>query len=664
MQLGVCYYPEQWRPDWWADDARRMREMGITYVRIAEFAWSVMEPAPGRLEWDWLDRAIETLHAEGLKVVLGTPTATPPKWLVDAQPEILAVDAQGQTRGFGSRRHYCFSSPEYREQSARIVRLMAERYGEHPAVAVWQTDNEYGCHDTVLSYSPAARAAFRRWLRARYASVEALNRAWGTVFWSQCYGSFEAVDPPVGAVTEANPAHRLDYRRFASDEVVSYNRAQVDIIRALSPGRPVAHNYMGFFTEFDHHAVSRDLDIASWDSYPLGFTQDRAGLSEHDKRRWMRTGHPDIPAFHHDLYRAMCQGRWWVMEQQPGPVNWAPWNPAPEDGMVRVWTWQAFAHGAEVVSYFRWRQVRYGQEQMHAGLHRPDRALDQGGLEATQVANELQSVRDTLGHDLTGLAVQPRVALLFDYQAQWMAQIQPQGADYHVIEECFRAYSALRGLGLDVAVLPSQADLAGYALIVLPASLHVSDELAQALTISSAQVVVGARSGSKTARLSIARPLPPGPLVDLLGVTVLRVESLPPGVVDTAGFGEVTLNLQRWRERLDCHAAEIDARYADGCPALVRHGRARYLAGSPDVDGWSHVLARAAADAGLPTQRLPDGLRVSHIGGLAIACNFSGDVLEWAPAGAATVVLGDRLLPPRGVSIWRLNAPTKSDGLL
>jgi beta-galactosidase len=153
MQLGVCYYPEHWSTDWWEDDARRMREMGIAWVRIAEFAWSVIEPGPGRLEWDWLDRAVETLHAQGLKVVMGTPTATPPKWLVDAHPDILAVDADGRTRGFGSRRHYCFSSPAWREQSARIVRLMAERYGKHPAVAAWQTDNEYGCHDTVLSYS-------------------------------------------------------------------------------------------------------------------------------------------------------------------------------------------------------------------------------------------------------------------------------------------------------------------------------------------------------------------------------------------------------------------------------------------------------------------------------------------------------------------------------
>jgi beta-galactosidase len=658
MELGVCWYPEQWPAKWWADDARRMREMGIGWVRIGEFAWSVIEPSAGELHWDWLDRAIATLHGEGLKVVLGTPTATPPKWLCDAHPDILAVDAHGRPRGFGSRRHYCFSSLAYREQSARIVRLMAERYGQHEAVAAWQTDNEYGCHDTVLSYSPAARAAFRRWLVERYGDINALNKSWGTVFWSQCYRSFDEIDAPVGTVTEAHPAHRLDYRRFASDEVVAYNRAQVEIIRAHSPGRPVAHNYMGFFTDFDHHAVSNDLDIASWDSYPIGFTQDRAHLSEADKRRWMRTGHPDIPAFHHDLYRGMCKGRWWVMEQQPGPVNWAPWNPAPEDGTVRLWTWQAFAHGAEVVSYFRWRQAPFAQEQMHAGLNRPDRSLDQGGIEATQVGEELRALRASNGlATLDRLPVTPRVALLFDYASHWMGDIQPQGAGYSVVHECFRAYSALRGLGLDVDVLPSNGALDGYALIVLPALLHVSEPLAAALTASTAQLVVGARSGSKSQHLSIAEPLPPGLLTELLGVRVLRVESLPPGHADVVAYGNAELTLQHWRERLACTTAQAEAKFADGSAAVTRHGRARYLAGCTDIAGWSTVLARAAAEAGLRSRPLPEGLRISRIGSLEIACNFADRETTWMPDAPARALSGGATLPPRGVSVWQAAAP-------
>ena len=278
MKLGCCYYPEHWPESIWAEDARRMRKMGLSLVRIGEFAWSRIEPEPGHYDWDWLDRAIDTLAAAGLKVILGTPTATPPKWLLDSMPDMVAIDENGRPRGFGSRRHYCFSHEGYRAECRRIVTALATRYGNHPAIVIWQTDNEYGCHDTVLSFSVAAAAAFRNWLAARYGAVEALNAAWGNVFWSMEYRAFAEIDPPHLTVTEANPAHWLDYRRFASDQVVSFNREQVDILSALSPGRDITHNFMGFFTEFDHHAVGgRDIDVATWDSYPLGYPSNSSG---------------------------------------------------------------------------------------------------------------------------------------------------------------------------------------------------------------------------------------------------------------------------------------------------------------------------------------------------------------------------------------------------
>jgi beta-galactosidase len=182
--LGVCYYPEHWDEARWAEDAARMAALGLSWVRIGEFAWSRLEPAPGRLDWDWLDGAMETLGDAGLKVVLGTPTATPPRWLVNRMPDMLPVDRQGRPRGFGSRRHYDFAHMGYREECRRFVRLLAERYGRHPALGAWQTDNEYACHDTVLSYSSRRAQAFRAWLAQRYQSPEAMNRAHGNVFWS------------------------------------------------------------------------------------------------------------------------------------------------------------------------------------------------------------------------------------------------------------------------------------------------------------------------------------------------------------------------------------------------------------------------------------------------------------------------------------------------
>ena len=349
-ELGVCYYPEHWPEDQWARDAAQMREIGLSWVRIGEFAWSQIEPTPEAFNWKWLDRAIDILGKAGLKVVLGTPTATPPRWMMDKHPDMLAVDKEGRPRKFGSRRHYCFSHDAYREESVRITQKIAERYGSNPYIKAWQTDNEYGCHDTIISYSQAAASAFRIWLKDKYKTVNMLNTLWGNVFWSMEYNDFEQIDLPNLTVTEANPAHVMDFRRFSSEQVVKFNRAQCDVLRNFTD-KPLIHNYMGRITEYNHFAVGADLDIASWDSYPLGFLEDRSDQGDKFKHKFMRQGDPDFQAFHHDLYRAVGKGRWWVMEQQPGPVNWAPYNPAPLPGMVRLWTWEAIAHGAEVVSY-------------------------------------------------------------------------------------------------------------------------------------------------------------------------------------------------------------------------------------------------------------------------------------------------------------------------
>lgn len=285
--LGVCYYPEHWPEAQWAEDAARMAALGLTWVRIGEFAWSRLEPARGDLRFDWLDQAIEVLGEAGLKVALGTPTATPPRWVLSRHPDMLAVDQEGQPRRFGSRRHYCFSHSGYRDECARIVELLARRYGRNRHVGAWQADNEYGCHDTTLSYSAAAAAAFRDWLGQTYQSPDALNRAWGNVFWSMDYASFDEVELPNLTVTQANPAHEMAFRRFASNEVASFNRLQVEIIRRHSDA-PIAHNFMGRIVEFDHFAVGADLDIASWDSYPLGFLEDRLEVSADHKRRYLR----------------------------------------------------------------------------------------------------------------------------------------------------------------------------------------------------------------------------------------------------------------------------------------------------------------------------------------------------------------------------------------
>jgi beta-galactosidase len=647
----------------WKDDAARMKALGIEQVRIAEFAWSRIEPSPGEYDWGWLDRAIETLGAQGLKVVMCTPTATPPKWLIDRHPDILPVGADGQVRGFGSRRHYDFSSPTYFEASKAICEAVASRYGKHPAVAYWQTDNEYGCHQTVVSYSPAAVARFREWLKARYGSIKALNEAWGTVFWSMEYRGFDEIDAPIGTVTEAHPSHRLDYRRFASDELKRYNRMQVEIIREHSPGRPIAHNFMQLFTEFDHYKVADDLDVASWDSYPLGALEEQWYEPE-VKAKYLRTGHPDFASFNHDLYRGMSKLPFWVMEQQPGPVNWAKFNPAPLPGMVRLWSWEAFAHGAGCVSYFRWRQAPFAQEQMHAGLNTPDNRLDIGGSEAERVAHEIRAVAQA---DVAGDGdITTPVALVFDYEAKWLFEVQPQGADFHYPRFVVEYYSALRALGFDVDIVSTHASLEGYKLIVVPSLPVVPEDLVRQLERSRAHIVLGPRTGSKTVDLQIPANLPPGPLASLMPARVWRVDSMRPNVTPRVTFsGSVPQGHARhWRDLLDVdpsrvgqEAMQVRAVFSDGHPAYVKHGAMHYLASFFDEASTQALFARIANEAGLAPTHLGDAVRVSRRGGLTWVFNYGPDVHQLpAEIPQDAFVIGSHAVEPQGVAAYRTHA--------
>jgi beta-galactosidase len=648
--LGVCYYPEHWPESQWTEDAERMAGLGLTHVRIGEFAWSRLEPKRGAYDFDWLRRAIDTLHGAGLKVVLGTPTATPPKWLVDEMPDMLPVGADGSVRGFGSRRHYDFSHDGYLEESKRITLALAKAFGQHPGICAWQTDNEYDCHNTTLSYSAAARSGFQKWLQRKYQSPDALNRAWGTVFWSMEISEFSEVELPNLTVTEANPAHVMDFRRYASEMVVRFNKAQADIIRAHSPGRDVIHNFMGRTLAFDHFAVGADLDISSWDSYPLGFLEDRSDQDDAWKRQFAHAGDPDFQAFHHDLYRATSKGRWWVMEQQPGPVNWAPHNPAPRDGMVRLWSWEAFAHGAETVSYFRWRQAPFAQEQMHAGLLRPDSVEAEGHREAAQVAGELAKLDGELD-DKAGLA---DVAIVFDYASAWAWEIQPQGREFDYFRLVFDFYRTLRRLGLSVDFVAADTpSLEGYGLVVIPGLFTWSQALIEAIRAHEGRVLIGPRSGSKTADFAIPEALPPALPDDILSVRVSRIETLRADTpVPVKGVGTIRF----WREYLEVGADTGTILIAeDGVPALVAKGNHYYLGGWPDEDLLLSILRGLSEQTGLAMRELPDGVRLRRHGQHVFALNYGTEPFDLADIGwSRGVLLGEAVLAPSGVAVARL----------
>ncbi|MEM1049799.1 MAG: beta-galactosidase, partial [Pseudomonadota bacterium] len=384
-------------------------------------------------------------------------------------------------------------------------------------------------------------------------------------------------------------------------------------LRSLSRA-PLIHNYMGRVLSFDHFAVGADLEIASWDSYPLGFLSERLEASDDHKRRFLRQGDPDFQAFHHDLYRAIGRGRWWVMEQQPGPVNWAPFNPAPLPGMVRLWSLEAFAHGAEVVSYFRWRQAPFGQEQHHAGLVRPDNADAPGLAEARTVADEIADLPPP------GEQASP-VAIVFDYASAWAWETQPQGADFDYFGLVFDVYRALRRAGLSIDILPPDtADLSGYRLVLLPGLATVSPALRAAIGKAEGIVLAGPRTNTKTEEFAIPVPLPP----DLPGLaaTVAHVESLPPTVdVPLSGGG----GFAHWFEHLETPIEPL-LTTEEGAPALVDTDGLWYLAGWPDRNAFDRIVGMAAKAAGLETERLAENVRVRDCGSVRFVFNYGTDV--------------------------------------
>ncbi|MBM3577738.1 MAG: beta-galactosidase [Alphaproteobacteria bacterium] len=646
QRLGVCYYPEHWPESRWREDAELMKGIGLSFVRIGEFAWSRLEPGEGAYDFAWLGRAIDALDHAGLKIVLGTPTATPPKWLVDKMPDMAALDAEGRARKFGSRRHYCFSHEGYAQECERIVERLAHAFGGHPAIAAWQTDNEYGCHDTVLSYSPSALRAFRKWCEAKYRSIEMLNTAWGNVFWSMEYRSFDEIELPNLTVTEANPSHLMDFQRFSSDQVIAFNRRHAQIIRRHAPGATILHNFMGSFVDFDHYALSDDLDLVAWDSYPLGFLE-RSSHGDDFKLRYMRVGDPDFQAFHHDLYRACGRGRWQVMEQQPGPVNWAPWNPAPAEGAVRLWTFEAFAAGAETVSYFRWRQAPFAQEQMHEGLLLPNAAPNEGYHAVVRISKELAAL------DARVETVRAPVALIFDYESAWAWRIEPQGQDFSYFDLVLSIYRGLRRAGLSIDVVPpTAAAVAECKLIVVPALFAPSQEFTEALAKSGATILLGPRAGSKTADFQIPADLPPGVLRSLIDIRVKRVESLRSGArVPVSEFGAFV----RWREFLIVgENVERELTSDDGKIALARRDNVFYLSGWPDEELLKSVLRRIFQAARIPTLDLPEDIRIRDNGAMRYIFNYGAETTDIsALIGEETLLLGERLLEPCGVAAFR-----------
>jgi beta-galactosidase len=609
-RLGAAYYPEQWPRERWETDARLMAEAGLAVARIGEFAWARLEPRAGDFDFDWLDDAIATLAAAGLEVILGTPTAAPPAWLVQRHPEILPLRADG-VQPFGHRRHYCPNQPAFREATERIVTRLAERYGRDERVVAWQIDNELGGR----CYCDVCRAAFHAWLRRRYESLDVLNEIWGTAFWSQVYDDWAQIPlpetaaiPPNGFLRNSpNPGLALDFRRFTSDSLIDFLRLQASIIRArATAGQPITHNLMGFkFGEIDYHALASGLDVVSWDNYPLL-----------DPR-----GNWSTPALSSDAMRGLKAGPVWILEQQAGPLGWELLR-TPRRGDTRLLTWQAIAHGVELVCYFRWRTARFGTEQHWHGIVDANGRVGRRYDEVRRLAGEIAGLEDALD----GTTPEANVAVLHDYDSRFALQVQPTNSALAFEETLQRHYEALRRLGLGVDVVSPSADLSGYRLVVAP-SLHVVDETVAAALAAYVEdggvLVIGPRSGVKDRCNAVPEVPVPAWLSSLVGLEVVDYVSADTETHFGSSDGALGGSFRGWFEQLELSNAAPLALYGDGpfagtaavTTARAGSGRATYLAGAADVETHDGLDRPIGTASGLSLLDVPDGVEVVPLAG-------------------------------------------------
>ncbi|MFH9585687.1 beta-galactosidase [Streptomyces luteogriseus] len=660
LAFGGDYNPEQWPEGVWQEDVRLMREAGVTLVSVGIFSWALLEPSPGRYDFGWLDRLLDLLHEHGIRVDLGTPTVVPPVWFYRAHPEALPMTAEGVRYEFGSRAAICHSNADYRAAAATITTKLAERYGDHPALAMWHVHNEYGVPVSAC-YCDSCAAHFRRWLATTYGTVDAVNEAWGTAFWGQRYAALADINPPRITPAAVNPAQALDYKRFADATMRENFVAERDILHRLSPGVPVTTNFMTALSQcdsVDYWAWGREVDLVTNDHYLIT-----------DGRRT----HVNL-AMAADLTRSVAGGApWLLLEHSTSGVNWQPRNPAKAPGQMARNSLVHVARGSEGALFFQWRQSRRGAEKFHSAM------VPHGGTD-TRVWREVVELGASIQalSEIRGTRTEADVAVLWDWQSWWAQNLDWRpSVDHEARERADAFYEALYDRHLTVDFAHPEADVSRYPLVVVPA-LYLMTEAAgrnlKAYVEQGGTLVVSYFSGIVDEHDAVHEGAYPGPLRDVLGLTVEEFSPLLPGErVRVTGPDGTELAADVWTEFVVPRGAETVLTYADGLtaglPAVTRHrlgeGTAWYVSTRLGADGLDLLLGRAGEDARLaPRADLPRDVEVVRRTGTSgtylFAVNHTGTDVKVPLEAAGTELLtgeaatGHLAVPPGAVRIVRL----------
>ena len=561
--FGVDYYPEHWSRQRWKSDARLMRQAGLKLVRLAEFAWEKIEPDDGVFDFSWLDDVIDLLSKERLEIVLGTPTAAPPAWLVEKHPNILPVRQDGTRLSFGGRHHNCQSNDIYRESVEIIVRAMAGHYCENENIVGWQIDNEFGNSHEDLCFCDSCRYHFHAWLQRKYGTIDTLNDAWGTVFWSQTYTHFTQIPMPFATPNSHNPALLLDWRRFASNLIVDFQRVQATILREECPGHFITHNLMGFAGKVDYYKLGNDLDFVSHDQYPLKPTHTSGAI--------VPAAEAAMPL---DFVRGIRHRSFWIMEQQSGAAGWETIGPTPRPGQLRLWSAQSIAHGADTLLYFRWRTALFGTEQYWHGIL--PHSGDPGRVysEITKTTTDLAPIADRLRG---GGVRKAKVAILFSYDILWALEIQPHHPDFRYLEHIGAFYSALHGRNVEVDFVGVHDEFSDYRILIAPTVFLVDDEIVaklRAFVEGGGNLVATMRTGVKDWNNRVLPETLPGPFARLFGIKIPDYDCLR-GVDQVVTYGSVEEPSSYWADLIETDGADVlgvySRDYYAGVPAITRN---------------------------------------------------------------------------------------------
>ena len=603
---GADYNPEQWPEAVWVEDMRLMKQACINMVSINIFSWAILEPQAGEYRFETLDRVMDLLAEHSIAADLATATASPPAWMSRLHPSMLPVTWDGRRMYHGSRQHFCPNSPDYRRGAAQLVRQLAARYQAHPALSMWHVNNEYGCH--TACHCDTCALVFREWLQARYGTLDALNEAWSTSFWSQRYSSWEDILPPRLSPAQINPAQSLDYHRFMSDSLLQCYLAEAHILREITPDIPITTNFMAAFKPVDYFSWAAHLDLISVDIYPPHTAQAWQTAITHDLMRSLKGGRPHI-----------------VMEQTPSQVNWMPQNPHKRPGNLRLQSLQALAHGADGVMYFQWRQSLGGAEKFHSAVvSHEGSAHNRIFRQAAHIGAELHR----LSPYVTGSRVPAQVALVMDWQNWWAVEYTPGPSDRLRYWECIGSwYRALHRLNVAVDFVLPDADLSGYRLVIAPLLYMLRPGAAANLErfVQEGGVVLTTYfSGIVDQNDRVVPGGYPGPLRKLLGIYVEEFDPWTPQmtneVVIQEGPLQGTYPCTLWGEVLHLEGAQalgvFASDYYAGGPALTGHrfgaGRAYYIAtqGSDELlHKLTHLLCQEAAVS--PVLDVPEGVEAT-----------------------------------------------------